>query len=173
MLPAANPLAEQANRKIELIESGRARPGSVVTITVAELNAFALARAREVAPGGLRQAHLQLGSGTATADAMVDFVKLRHAAGVETNWLVAKLIQGEKHVLASARIQSSGGRATVHLTRAEIGGLAVSGATLDFLIQTFLLPIYPNAKIDEPFELAAGVDHVDVTPAGARVYMRK
>jgi hypothetical protein len=55
----------------------------------------------------------------------------------------------------------------------EIGGLAVSGSTLDFLIHTFFMPLYPNAKIDEPFELADRIDRIEVTPAAARVYIRK
>ncbi len=171
--PAADSLAVQADRKIELIESGRARPGAVFVFTTAELNAFARVQAREVVPEGLRQPKLQLGSGTATGEALVDFLKLRHGAGEQTNWLIAKLIQGEKRVVASVEIQSARGRATVHVTRVEIGGLAVSGASLDFLINTFLLPLYPNAKIDEPFALAHGVDRIEVTPAAARVYMRK
>ncbi len=171
--PAADSLAVQADRKIELIESGRAKPGAVFVFTAAELNAFARVQAREVVPEGLRQPKLQLGNGTATGEALVDFLKLRHGAGEQTNWLIAKLIQGEKRVVASVEIQSARGRATVHVTRVEIGGLAVSGASLDFLINTFLLPLYPNAKIDEPFALAHGVDRIEVTPAAARVYMRK
>ncbi len=90
-----------------------------------------------------------------------------------TNWLVAKLIQGEKRVRTTASIQSANGRAKVHLERVEIGGLAVSGTTLDFLIQTFFMPIYPNAKIDEPFELADRVDRIQVTPAEVKVYIGK
>ena len=170
---AADSLADQVDRKIDLIESGKAKPGSVFVFTAIELNAFARVKAREAAPEGLRQPRLKLGNGSATGEALVDFLKLRHGAGVETNWLVAKLIQGEKRVTATVDIRSERGRATVHLIRAEIGGLAVSGAALDFLIETFLLPLYPNAKIDQPFELAHGVDRIEVTPAGARVYMRK
>lgn len=173
VLVAADSLAAQASRKIGLIEDGKAKPGSIITFTAAELNAFARAEAREVAPEGLRLPKLQLGDGGATGEALVDFLKLRHGAGLETNWLVAKLIQGEKRVVATVEIRSAHGRATVHLTRAEIGGLAVSGATLDFLIETFLLPLYPNAKIDEPFPLAHGVDRIEVTPVAARVHMRK
>ena len=76
-------------------------------------------------------------------------------------------------MLATARIQAVNGRATVHLVRVEIGGLAVSGATLDFLIDTFFRPLYPDAKIDEPFELSDRVDRIVVTPAEARVYIKK
>lgn len=145
----------------------------MVVFTVAELNTWGRAKAAEVASEGLRQARLELGNGTATADALVDFLKLRHAAGIETNWVVAKLIEGEKPLKLVASIQSGHGRATVHLRRVEIGGIAVSGAPLDFLIQTFFMPLYPDAKIDQPFELANGVDRIEVTPAEARAYIRK
>ena len=170
---AVDPQVERVNRKINLIQSGHAKPGSVVAFTVAELNAWGRAKAAEVVPEGLRQPHLELGNGTATAYALVDFLKLRHAAGVETNWLVARLIEGEKPLKVMAGIQSANGRATVHLTRVEIGGIAVSGAPLDFLIQTFFMPLYPDAKIDKPFEMADGVDRIAVAPAEARVYMKK
>ncbi len=141
--------------------------------TAAELNAWARVKAPTVVPEGLRDPRLELGNGSATAYALIDFLKLRHSAGIETNWLISKLIQGEKRVKAIAGIQSENGRATVHLERVEIGGLAVSGATLDFLIETFFRPIYPDAKIDEPFELSDRVERITVTPAEARVYIRK
>jgi hypothetical protein len=98
---------------------------------------------------------------------------VRHANGIETNWLIAQLIQGEKLVKARASIQSAHGRATVHVVRVEVGGLAVTGAALDFLVQNFFLPFYPEAKIDEPFDLAGNVDRIEVTPAEARVYIRR
>jgi hypothetical protein len=170
---AVDPQAENVSRKLELIESGQAKPGSSIEFTAAELNAWARAKAPAAVPEGFRQPRLELGNGTATGYALVDFLKVRRAAGIQTNWLVAKLIQGEKPVRASAQIVSSNGRATVHLTRVEIGGLAVSGSTLDFLIENFFLPLYPNAKIDEPFELAGGIDHIQVTPAEARVYIKR
>jgi hypothetical protein len=171
-LPAADPLAANVSRKLDLIDSGKAKPGSVFRFTPAELNAWVRVKAPTIITDGFRDPHLELGNGSVNANALIDFLKVRHASGVETNWLVAKLIEGEKLVKASARIQSAHGQATVHLLRVEIGGLAVKGATLDFLVDNFFLPFYPNAKIDEPFELAGNVDRIEVTPAEARVYIR-
>jgi hypothetical protein len=170
---ASNPQVERISRKLDLIQKHQAKPGSVIVFPAADLNAWGRAKAAEVVPEGLREPKLELGAGTATAYALVDFLKLRHGAGVETNWLVAKLIQGEKALKVTATIQSSRGRATVHLTRVEIGGLAVSGAPLDFLIQTFFMPLYPDAEIDKPFELADGVERIEVTPSEARAYIKK
>jgi len=170
---AADPAAANVTRKLDIIQSGKAKPGSVFVFTSAELNAWVRVKAPMVVPEGLREPRLEMGTGTATGYALVDFLKMRHAAGVETNWLISKLIQGEKRLTASASIQSANGRATVHLLRVEIGGLAVSGATLDFLIDTFFRPLFPDAKIDEPFELSDRVDRIEVTPAEARVYIKK
>ena len=169
---ASDPAAE-VTRKLDLIESGKAKPGAVFRFTAAELNAWVRVTAPTIIDDGFRQPHLVLGNGEASGTALIDFLKVRHASGIETNWLVAKLIQGEKLVTVRAGIQSARGRATVHVLRVEIGGLAVTGAALDFLVQNFFLPFYPDAKIDEPFNLASNVDRIAITPAEAVVYMRK
>jgi hypothetical protein len=172
-LGAADPVALRVSQKLDLIESGKAQPASVFRFTSAELNAWVQVKAPTVVDEGFRQPHLVLGNGEASATALIDFLKVRHSSGVETNWLVAKLIQGEKLVKVRASIQSAHGRATVHVLSVEVGGLAVTGAPLDFLVQNFLLPFYPDAKIDEPFELAGNVDRIVVTPSEARVYIRR
>jgi hypothetical protein len=172
-LTAADPLAISAAKKLDLIQSGKAKPGSVYRFTPAELNAWVRVKAPAIVHDGFRKPRLVLGNGEATASALIDFLKVRDASGVQTNWLIAKLIQGEKLVEARAGIQSAHGKATVHLLRVEIGGLAVTGAPLNFLVKNFFLPFYPNAKIDEPFELADGVDRIEVMPAEVRVYIRR
>ena len=172
-IAAADPQADAVSRKLDEIESGRAKPGAVFVFTPTELNAWVRAKAPTIVAQGFRKPRLELSNGAATGYALVDFLKIRNATGVETNWLVAKLIEGEKPVQATAEIRSANGRMSVHLTRVEIGGLSVRGSTLDFLIHTFFLPLYPNAKIDEPVELADGIDRIEVTPAAARVYIKK
>ncbi len=172
-LRAADSTAITVQKKLDIIQSGRAKPGSVFRFTTAELNAWVRMKAPMIVPAGFRQPRLVLGEGEASASALIDFLKVRDASGVSTNWVVAKLIQGEKLVTARASIQSAHGRATVHLLRVEIGGLAVTGAPLDFLVENFFRPFYPDAKIDQPFELAGNVDRIEVTPAEARVYIRR
>lgn len=170
---ASDPLAVSVSKKLDLIESGKAQPGSVFRFTSAELNAWVRMKAPTVVHDGFRQPRVVLGNGEASATALIDFLKVRDAGGVETSWLVAKLIQGEKLVRARAGIRSAHGQATVHVLSVEIGGLAVTGAPLDFLVKNFLLPFYPDAKIDEPFELAGNVERIVITPAEALVYIRK
>src|SRR5437660_6659109 len=148
--PTLDPLALSAQRKLDIIESGKAKPGAVFIFTVSELNAWARYKVPLVVPEGVRSPRLELGNGTATAYALVNFLKVRHGQGLETNWLISKLVDGEKPVKVNVRIQSAHGRATVYLQRVEISGLAISGSTLDFFIDNFFKPLYPESKINEP-----------------------
>ena len=169
---AADPLFESASNKLERIEHGQAQPGSVIIFTPAEINAWARGRVPQVADG-VRDPRVQLGTGTAAGTALVDFAKLRKGEGISANPLIAMFIEGERPVKVSVRVESSGGAATVYLTSVEISGVAASGRVLDFLVNQFFLPLFPEAKINRPFELAANIDRLDVRPDGVRVTMRK
>jgi len=170
---ATDPLAAAVTRKLDLIQNGEAKPGSVVRISSAEWNAWVRATAPEAVGDGIRDPRIVLGNNTATGYAQLDFGKLRRAAGGEPNWLLGKLIQGEEPAVVKASLVSANGRATVHLLRVTVGGLTMSGAALDFLIRNFLLPLYPDVKIDEPFQLDFHIERIELTPQEARIFIRK
>jgi hypothetical protein len=171
-VPAVDPAA-LVRARIKQIQTGRSRPGTVFTFTSSDLNAYARSEAAQIVPEGLRQPRLELGNGSASAFAFIDFLRIRHAQGENTPWLIAKLIEGERPIRVQTHIQSGGGKATIFLDRVEISGVAVTGSTLNFLIDTFFHPLYPDAKINQPFELADRVDRIEVTPSQARVLIGK
>jgi hypothetical protein len=155
--------------KIQQIESDKLPHGSRIVFSAAELNAYVEHQVPTVTDG-VRQPRLELlGQGMARGSALVDFAKLRTSEGHPPGWLLSMLLEGEHPVSVSARINSAGGQATVHVRQVEIGGVGVSGATLDFLIQHFLLPLYPDAVVDRPFALAHRIDRVEVETGRAIV----
>src|SRR5579863_10705707 len=79
-------------RKFDLIENDRLRAGSRLTLSQRELNAYVEQELPKVAPHGVREPKLQLGAGTATGSAMVDFVKLQSAQGKPPGWLMRQLL---------------------------------------------------------------------------------
>ncbi len=168
-----DPRAAGVQQKIDIIQSGKAKPGSVFIFNVGDLNVWARAKLPTIVPEGVRDTRLELGNGTATGYATVNFLKVRHGEGIETGWFLSKLIDGDKPVKVSVRIESARGRATVYLQRVEISGLAVSGSTLDFLIDNFFRPLYPEAKINQPFELEDKVDHLEIRPLEARAVIKR
>jgi hypothetical protein len=169
---AADPLFERAWNKLDVIGSGRARPGSVIEFTPAEWNAWAQVRVPQLVEG-VRTPHIELGTNTATGSALVDCLKMRQSEGIATNPVLARLIDGERPVKVLVRVDSGGGRCTIHLMRAEISGIAATGRVLDLLVSTFFQPLFPEAKIDQPFELSDNLDRIDIRPAGVRVIIKK
>jgi hypothetical protein len=158
-----------AKAKIDQIENNRAAPGSHLTFTPGELNAY-IAHETPTVTDGVRNPRLELwGPGIAHGSALIDFAKLRASQGHPPGWLLSKLLEGEHPVAVTARVQSGGGQATVEVQRVEISGIAVDGATLDFLIQHFLLPLYPDAVVGRPFSLEHGMERVDIQPRGVTV----
>ena len=158
-----------AKQKIDSIQAGRLRPGTRVVLTYPELEAWV---ARE-APAGVRNPQLRAAARElATGTALVDFGKLERSAGRQPGWLLSKLLDGERPVSVTARIRSSGGRATVDLERVEISGVAIDGRPLDFLIQNFLVPMYPDAVVGRPFELGHDIERIAVSPAAVAVLMK-
>jgi hypothetical protein len=162
---------QSAKYKIDLIEEDRAAPGSRIWLSVAELNAYARIEAARVVPQGLRNPRLELGQGSATGSALVDFLQVRGLDGPSPSRLIAWFLAGERPVRVTASIESGRRRATVNVQQVTLSGMTAQGAVLDFLIANFLLPFYPQAKIGQPFDLKHGVERLEVTPAGVRVFM--
>jgi hypothetical protein len=155
-----------AKHKIDLINSDRLRPGAKVTLTPRELNEYV---AHEV-PAGVRNTKLEIVSpGVAVGSAMIDFGQVSRAQGHQPGWLMSKFLNGQRPVSVTAHIVSSNGEATVQVERVEVSGLEIDGKTLDFLIQSFLIPMYPNAAVDRPFELGHRIERLDVEPAAVGV----
>src|SRR4051794_27922150 len=97
-LPAADPLYESARQKLDLMEARQAKPGSVIAFSPGEINAWARVRVPEIVPEGIRNQRVELGNETANGYALMDLLKMRHAKGESTSWLMAKLIEGERPV---------------------------------------------------------------------------
>jgi len=169
VLPTTSPDYQAVVHKFSLIEHDRLKPGSRVVLTPAELNAYARQEVAEVAPDGVRNARLDLGPGTATATALIDFGKLRRAEGNPPGRILAYLLDGERPVTITARIRSSGGTATVDVQEVQISGVTIEGRMLDFLIHNYVVQAYPSAKVGEPFALGHRIERLDVQPSAVGV----
>jgi len=160
-------------RKFDLIESERLRPGSRVTLTSRELNAYVANEVHDYAPQGVRNTQVELGDGSASGAALIDFLKLKQVAGQSPGWAMSKLLAGERPVRVTARIQSASGLAQIDVERVEISGIAIEGKMLDYLIRNFLIPQFPDAKVGQKFELAHHIDHLDVKPDAVGVVLSR
>jgi hypothetical protein len=164
-------LFADAAAKLDMLEKGQAKPGSVVTFSIQEINAWAVTAIPGIVPQGIRNEKVTLGVDSGTAYALMDFLKMRQ--GGDLPWMMSKLLEGERPVTISIHLQSGGGKCVVDLTRVEISGVVATGTVLDVLIKTFFLPLYPTAKIGERFEIGYNIDRIDLRPTGVRVTLKR
>lgn len=169
LLAATSADYRSVQQKFDSIESGRLKPGSRVDLSPAELNAY-VEHEVPLATGGVRQPHVTLlRPEVAQATALINFAEVRRSQGDPPGWLMSRLLDGEHPVSVTARIRSSAGHATVDVLSVEISGITIDGRTLDFLIQHFLLALYPDAVVGRPFELGDRIEKLDVQPSGVHV----
>ena len=172
VLFAADPLADSAQKKLDSIADEKLKRGAVVVLSPQEINAWLHDKAIKAFPEGLRNEHIELGSGTVDGTALVDLMKIQKGKS-GMNALIGRLIEGERPLKISIRVESSNGRATVFLTRVELSGVAMDGSILEFLIKQFIQPRYPDIKINQPFDLDYNIDHIEIQPSGVRVLIKK
>src|ERR1700684_2862966 len=98
LLLAADQYFQTAEAKLDKIENGKVKRGSLVFFSLQEINSWARYKVPEIVPQGIRNQRVTLGRDTGTAYALMDFLKMRHAEGKATGWLMTRLIEGERPV---------------------------------------------------------------------------
>ena len=169
---AEDAVYRSARAKQVSITDGLAKLGSTVVFTEAEVNRWAEIHVPLWVPQGLKQHKVKLLAGAASGTAMVDFLIMQHARGVQMNGLFERLISGERPLALAIKLQSARGFATVNVTRVEISGVAATGTVLDFLVENFFLTLFPNAKLNKPFELDYNIDKVEFLPGRIAVTVK-
>jgi hypothetical protein len=169
---AANADYESARRKADLIDSDQAKPGSVISFSVAEANAYAREEARREVGDGLRNARVWFSPGKASGSAVVDFVKLQTERGRPPGLLLRWMLQGEKEVQVSVKVEARDGKGKIDVDEVYLEGVGIPKGAVDLLIEYYLLPRYPDAKIGQWFELRHQVERITVTPAGVQIKIK-
>lgn len=164
---AIDPLAEAARNKITTIKKDKAAPGSTITLSSAELNAWARAELGEENLG-VRNPKIGLGPGSLHLEATADFGKL---AGGKNNkdGMLAKVLAGDRLIKMAMRPEAVGGKLTVHLDLVEISGIQLSGALLRLAAGLVLSQLSGDIVLDEPFKLGHNIDSASVSPDGVRI----
>jgi hypothetical protein len=160
-------------RKMDDIVKERTKPGERIHMSLREMNAYLYAQAQAIAPKAVHNTKVELAESSGTVSAMVNFLELNKARGGQANWLMEKMLDGERYVTVSVHVLSEHGKARVNVDRVEVGGAAISGAPLDYMIQNYVLPQFPNSKVDQWFTMDHHMDHFEIHQSGATVVIGK
>jgi len=164
---------QSIQKKMDDIVKDKTRPGDRIYMSNRELNAYLAAQAVAIAPKAIKNTKVELAEGSGSASAMVDFLELNKARNGPSNYLMDKILEGQRFVKVSVHVQTKAGKVRVDVDRVEVAGAAMSGAALDFLIQRYVLPQFPTAKIDQWFSMEHHMDHIEIHQSGATVVIGK
>jgi hypothetical protein len=153
-----NAAASSAEAKFRHIEQNARRnpPDQTPTVlTEREINAY-LNSGRVQLPTGVRSVRFTGQNGVVDAVARVDFDAIT-AKSRSSNPLLS-LFSGVHDVHALANASASGGQGRVHINSIEIDGVTVPRVALQFFIDHYLRPKYPDIGMDSVFKLPDRID---------------
>src|ERR1035438_5391461 len=96
VLFAGDQYFQSAEAKLDTLENSKAKPGSIITFSLQEINSWARYKVPEIVPQGIRNQRVTLANDSGIAYALMDFLKMRHAQGKDPGWLISHLIEGER-----------------------------------------------------------------------------
>jgi hypothetical protein len=169
-LIGASAFAQSSARlKMNRLESDTV-PTGWVNFSLKEVNTLAAETiAREMPGGGVTRPNVTLGKNSAIGSALVDFAKVREGTGERPGVLSRLLLGGEKDVSVEATFRTGGGMCTIDVVRVVISGFEIQGRLLDWLVDNYVLPLYPTAKVGTPFEIGFHVEHIEIAPSRVRL----
>jgi len=155
---ASHRLAESMQAKLDHIrENGeRQHPDQTPTVlTEDEINDY-FASGKVQLPQGVKKVKLEGRSGVVNGFLNVDFEEIR--AGQRSSNPLLSIFTGRHDVQLEADAAASGGIGKVHARRVSIDGIDVPRMALEFFVQKYVTPKYPNVGIDSEFKLPSRID---------------
>ena len=150
--------ADSADRKMAFLTQNaiKAQPDPRPTeFTELEVNAY-LNSGKVQLPKGVTHPQLSGSDNHVTANARVDFDAFTEDQG-SANPLM-RLFSGTHDVQVNAQCVGIRGEGRVHIDSVAIDGISVPKAALEYFVQKYITPKYPDLGLDSTFDLPARVD---------------
>jgi hypothetical protein len=154
------------DKKIAVIESNASNPPArpqTTTITQDELNAY-LNEGGVNIPKGLSNVKIEFSPGAIHALSQVNFDQLAEGRG-GGNPIFSALFSGTHDVEADAQASGSNGQGTVTLESVKLDGVTIPKSALEYLIQHYVKPKYPQAGMTSTFALPDNIQSAAVQQA--------
>lgn len=147
-----------ANKKISAMvafESNPAPGGRITVLTDPEINAY-FAEGGIKWSDGVSDVKIDDQPAVINGSAQVDFDKITAKNRSTSPWLV--LFSGVHTVRVTAQAAAIKGRATIKVQSVWLDGLEIPRPALEFFVQKYLQPKYPEADLDTVFGMPDRID---------------
>lgn len=158
-------LADSMETKIAAVRDNGAkdRPGRKITVFQQdEINAY-FAERRLTMPDGVRSVKFALSPNQVRAQARIDFDDITRNRRSQNPLMY--LFTGTHDVEVNARATAAGpGMVKVSVQSVTINGVTVPRMALEFFIDRYVSPKYPQVGLDQDYRLPAKMDSVIIGP---------
>ncbi len=153
-----NAAADRAERKFQYIQQNaqKAQPDQKPTqFTEMEINAF-LASGRAQLPRGVQRVQFTATPGVIVGKSRIDFDAI--TAGKRSMNPLMALFSGVHYVDVTAHASGSGRQARLQIDSVAIDGIGVPRIALEYFIEHYLRPKYPQASMNPTFQMPSRID---------------
>lgn len=156
--------AESAAAKFRQIEesSPAGRSFGTLRFSEAELNSYLHYDMESEFPPGISKPRVKLQPGRPQGFVEIDFDKLKSASKNQPNPIVDYLLRGVHTLSVEGTLTGSKGTGQFHLETVSLDGITMPRVVVDYLIEHYLKPRYPEVAIDRPFALPFPIDKLTV-----------
>jgi hypothetical protein len=162
--PRRSPAADSMERKLQYIEQNSRRPQpspAPTVLTEPEVNAW-FASPYAKLPKGVHSLRVIGTSGKITANASINFDEVKEGRGGGGFNPLMAMFNGTHDVQVVAGAQAQGGEAQVHVESVSIDDVNIPRVALEFFVDHYLKPKYPNVGLDSSFRPGYRVDSATV-----------
>jgi hypothetical protein len=156
--PVKHRLADSLQTKLDHIRANgeKNRPDQAPTVmTEEEVNDY-FAAGRVKLPQGVKKVTFEGHSGLVTGQTTVDFDEIR--AGQHSSNPLLSIFTGTHNVRIEADAAGANGTGKVHVRGVSIDGIDVPRIALEYFINKYIAPKYPNVGMDSTFPLTNKID---------------
>ena len=150
----ASAQADSMQHKLQYIEQNgdKSRPNPAPTVlTEQEVNAWFVSPYAKL-PKGVRSLRVSGAAGQVTATASIDFDEVKEGRGGGGFNPLMSMFSGIHAVQVIANASAQNGEAQVHVQTVSIDDVNVPRFALEYFVEHYLKPKYPNVGLDTTFD---------------------
>ncbi len=121
-------------------------------------------------PKGLRNVRIKFLQDSWSADALVNFDEMQANASSAKNPFLSALLAGEHRLELLGKLTTQNKLGSYQILGLRLDQREVPKPLVDLLIAKLVVPKYPSAKPDTPFELPYDITHIDIQQGKMTVY---
>ncbi|MBZ5543563.1 MAG: hypothetical protein LAO07_07775 [Acidobacteriia bacterium] len=171
--PAA---AQSLASKIALLSrngTSASHSAAPIQISEGEANSYLKFRGHEFLPPAVLNPEIHITPQGISGTADVDFDKLGEIAAATDDWgarIMAVIFKGKQHVLATGKLETSGGKGKVTIESLTIGATSIPAGFVNFMVQNYVERKY-GLDLSKPFDLPQQVSYIEMG-SGQAVFHR-